>query len=167
MGDIFKDDDAYEDDSDDKDWSGEDDGYDTATMNRHSWPTLRQFCVFLENRVGKLHELLRHIERHDLRVVALSIVDTVDFAVARVMVNRLWHYHFGQGLIKTPNDFGFNGGHPSHPKLLDWLAAEFRTSGWSLKAMHRLIVSSAAYQQSSRSNPEAAAVDADNVFVWR
>lgn len=88
MDNIF-DDDASIDDPDDSDWSGDDDdGYETATMERTSWPTLRQFCVFLENRVGKLHELLRHIEKHDLRVVALSIVDTVDFAVARVMVNQ-------------------------------------------------------------------------------
>lgn len=73
----------------DEGWSDSgDDGYDTATASRTSWPTLRQFCVFLENRVGKLHELLKHIEKHDLRVVALSIVDSVDFAVARVMVNQ-------------------------------------------------------------------------------
>lgn len=85
-GQTFGDD--FEDPSDDG-WSGDDDnGYETATLNRTSWPTLRQFCVFLENRVGKLHDLLRHIEKHDLKVVALSIVDTVDFAVARVMVNQ-------------------------------------------------------------------------------
>lgn len=87
MTNLFGDEDSF-DDSDDNDWSGDDSGYDTATAARTSWPTLRQFCVFLENRVGKLHELLRHIEKHDLRVVALSIVDTVDFAVARVMVNQ-------------------------------------------------------------------------------
>jgi hypothetical protein len=86
---------------------------------------------------------------------------------ARVMVNRLWHYHFGQGLIKTPNDFGFNGGIPSHPELLDWLAVEFRDSGWSLKTMHRLIVNSATFQQSSQMNKAAHAIDADNALVWR
>ena len=59
-----------------------------ATIPGRGWPCLRQFCVFMENRVGRLHDLLRHIEQHDLRVVALSIVDTVDFAVARVMVDR-------------------------------------------------------------------------------
>ena len=67
--------------------NGYDDGYGTATAQRQSWPTLRQFCVFLENRVGKLQQLLRCVERHDLRVVALSMVDTVDFAIARVMVD--------------------------------------------------------------------------------
>jgi hypothetical protein len=61
---------------------------DPATLRGRDWPCLRQFCVFMENRVGRLHDLLRHIEQHDLRAVALSIVDTVDFAVARVMVDR-------------------------------------------------------------------------------
>ncbi|MEZ5323606.1 MAG: DUF1549 and DUF1553 domain-containing protein [Verrucomicrobiales bacterium] len=87
--------------------------------------------------------------------------------LARVMVNRLWHYHFGQGLVKTPNDFGYSGGLPSHPELLEWLAVEFRASGWSLKAMHRLIVQSATYQQSSQLNQAALAVDADNTLLWR
>jgi hypothetical protein len=86
---------------------------------------------------------------------------------ARVMMNRLWHYHFGQGLVKTPNDLGFSGGQPSHPELLDWLAAEFRQQGWSLKRMHRLIVNSAAYRQSTQANPKAQEVDSGNVFLWR
>ncbi len=86
---------------------------------------------------------------------------------ARVMVNRIWHYHFGQGLVKTPNDLGFSGGKPSHPELLDWLAAEFRIRGWSIKKMHRLIVSSATYRQSSRANPKAEEMDAGNVYLWR
>lgn len=69
--------------------SGYDDDAPTApmTMRGRDWPSLRQFCVFMENRVGRLHELLRHLEKHDLRIVALSVVDTVDFAVARVMAN--------------------------------------------------------------------------------
>jgi hypothetical protein len=87
--------------------------------------------------------------------------------LARVMANRLWHYHFGQGLVKTPNDLGFSGGKPSHPKLLDWLAAEFRARGWSLKKMHKLIVSSATYRQSSRTNVRAQQVDAGNIYLWR
>ncbi|MCA9053499.1 MAG: DUF1549 domain-containing protein, partial [Planctomycetaceae bacterium] len=69
---------------------------------------------------------------------------------ARVIVNRLWHYHFGSGLVSTPSDFGFSGGRPSHPELLDWLAGEFQRSGMSLKTLHRLIVTSATYRQSSR-----------------
>ena len=67
------------------DGSGFDDGYPSATAQRQSWPTLRQFCVFVENRIGKLQQMLRHVERHDLRVVALSMVDSVDFAIARIM----------------------------------------------------------------------------------
>ena len=86
---------------------------------------------------------------------------------ARVIVNRLWHYHFGQGIVQTPSDFGFNGGRPSHPQLLDWLAAELRSRKYSLKAMHRLIVTSAAYQQSSKLNEKALKEDANNRLLWR
>ena len=69
---------------------------------------------------------------------------------ARVIVNRLWQHHFGRGLVATPSDFGTMGDEPSHPELLDWLATELIARGWSLKAMHRLIVTSATYRQSSR-----------------
>jgi hypothetical protein len=86
---------------------------------------------------------------------------------ARVMVNRLWHYHFGAGFVETPSDFGFNGGKPSHPELLDWLASEFVQRGYRLKAMHRLLVTSQAYRQASRPRPEAARLDADNRLLWR
>jgi hypothetical protein len=86
---------------------------------------------------------------------------------ARVMVNRIWHYHFGKGLVASPNDFGFNGARPTHTELLDWLAVEFRERGWSVKQLHRLILLSATYQQSSKPNDKAAAVDADNHLLWR
>ena len=86
---------------------------------------------------------------------------------ARVIVNRLWHYHFGTGLVETPNDFGFSGGRPTHPQLLDYLASELIDSGWSLKHVHRLIVSSATYLQSSRYRSDCASVDADNRLLWR
>ena len=86
---------------------------------------------------------------------------------ARVMVNRLWHHHFGQGLVKTPNDLGFNGGEASHPELLDWLADEFRASGWSMKHLHRLITTSATYRQAAAPNAEALRVDAENRLLWR
>ena len=86
---------------------------------------------------------------------------------SRVMVNRLWHYHFGVGLVDTPSDFGFNGGRPSHPELLDWLAAEFAERKYSLKAMHKLIVSSTAYRQSSAPRKDALALDADSRLLWR
>lgn len=86
---------------------------------------------------------------------------------ARVIVNRLWQYHFGTGIVETPNDFGFNGGRPSHPKLLDWLSAELIRGGWSLKHLQRLIVSSATYRQSSRIRPDAQKRDAANRLLWR
>jgi hypothetical protein len=86
---------------------------------------------------------------------------------ARVMVNRIWHYHFGQGLVRTPSDFGFNGGHPSHPELLDWLACEFMARGWRPKALHRMILLSGTYRQASRFVATAAAQDAGNRLLWR
>jgi hypothetical protein len=86
---------------------------------------------------------------------------------ARVIVNRLWQYHFGQGLVRSPSDFGFNGDRPSHPELLDWLAAELVRSGWSLKHLHRLILLSATYRQSSRPDPQSAAADADDRLLGR
>jgi Protein of unknown function (DUF1553)/Protein of unknown function (DUF1549)/Planctomycete cytochrome C len=73
--------------------------------------------------------------------------------VARVMVNRIWQYHFGDGLVATPNDFGMRGQPPTHPELLDWLAAEFVESGWRIKPMHRLIMLSEAYQRASSAAP--------------
>jgi hypothetical protein len=86
---------------------------------------------------------------------------------ARVMVNRIWLQHFGRGLVDTANDFGINGTLPTHPELLDWLAAEFIRSGWSVKHMHRLILNSTTWKQSSAIVPEAASVDRDNTLLWR
>lgn len=86
---------------------------------------------------------------------------------ARVAVNRLWHHHFGTGLVETPSDFGFNGGRPSHPGLLDWLAADFAAHGYSLKHVHRLIVTSDTYRQQSLPRADCAKVDADNRLLWR
>ncbi len=86
---------------------------------------------------------------------------------SRVIVNRIWHYHFGRGIVSTPNDFGFNGGQPTHGRLLDWLAADLQANHWSLKHLHRLIVTSATYRQSSKMDSQAAAVDADNRYLWR
>ncbi|MEY5014936.1 MAG: hypothetical protein RIS92_1294 [Verrucomicrobiota bacterium] len=86
---------------------------------------------------------------------------------ARVMVNRLWMHHFGRPIFSNPNDLGFGGGKPLHPELLDWLAVEFRESGWSVKAMHRLMVTSRAYQQSSAERVEAVGADPDNTLMWR
>ena len=85
----------------------------------------------------------------------------------RSIVNRVWQFHFGRGLVDTPNDFGHLGSLPSHPELLDWLAGWFQENGESLKALHRLIVTSATYRQSSASNPEAERADTDNRLLWR
>ena len=86
----------------------------------------------------------------------------------RSIVNRVWHYHFGAGLVDTPNDFGRMGGKPSHPELLDWLAVWFRDDArGSLKQLHRAIVTSAAYRQSSANREDAARIDADNRLLWR
>ncbi len=85
----------------------------------------------------------------------------------RVIVNRVWQYHFGEGLVRTPSDFGFNGDKPTHPELLDLLARDFRDSGGSLKQLHRKILLSHTYRQSSKANPKAIAIDADNRLLWR
>jgi hypothetical protein len=88
---------------------------------------------------------------------------------ARVLVNRIWQYHFGTGIVATPNDFGVNGSPPSHPELLDYLASALVDSGWHLKPLHRLIVLSSAYRQASRSphTERAARTDPDNRLLWR
>ncbi|MBM80197.1 MAG: hypothetical protein CMJ78_06335 [Planctomycetaceae bacterium] len=103
--------------------------------------------------------------RHQL---ALWITDPQHPLTARVMANRVWHYHFGQGLVDTPNDFGMNGSQPSHPELLDFLANELVASGWSVKALHRLIMTSSTYQQRSHvGNPAAMSVDPNNHLLWK
>lgn len=87
--------------------------------------------------------------------------------VARVIVNRIWQNHFGSGLVETPSDFGLNGARPSHPELLEWLAAELVAHQWSLNWLERSILRSRTYQQSSHINAKASAVDADNRWLWR
>ena len=99
--------------------------------------------------------------------LAYWITDKNNPLFARVIVNRLWHHHFGVGIVDSPNDFGFSGGRPSHPKLLDWLASELVDSGYSLKHIHRLILGSKTYQQASRHRADAAAIDGENRLLWR
>lgn len=86
---------------------------------------------------------------------------------ARVMANRIWQFHFGRGIVRSSSDFGFQGTPPSHPELLDWLAAELVRRNWSIKAMHRLIMSSSAYRMSSRFDEASYQVDPDNDLFWR
>jgi mono/diheme cytochrome c family protein len=85
----------------------------------------------------------------------------------RVLVNRLWHYHFGTGIVSTPSDFGYMGGRPSHPELLDWLAIQLQQHDWRLKPLHRMIMLSQTYRQSAGYQAEAAKIDADSRFLWR
>jgi hypothetical protein len=85
----------------------------------------------------------------------------------RVLVNRVWMHHFGRGLVGTPSEFGRLGEAPSHPELLDWLASEFAASGWRLKQLHKLIMTSTAYRQSSRRTSEGDAADSENRLLWR
>lgn len=86
---------------------------------------------------------------------------------ARVMVNRLWHYHFGRGIVATPSDFGKQGAPPTHPELLDQLAAQFIADGWSLKSMHRLLATSTTYRLSTSDHAENTTKDVDNELLWR
>jgi mono/diheme cytochrome c family protein len=95
------------------------------------------------------------------------IADAKNPLTARVMVNRIWHYHFGKGIVPTPSNFGTMGRPPTHPELLDRLAAEFVERKWSVKAMHRLIMLSRTYQQSSRDDAVNAKIDVANEYLWR
>jgi hypothetical protein len=99
--------------------------------------------------------------------LARWLVDPRNPLTARVTINRIWQEHFGRGLVETENDFGTQGSPPTHPELLDWLATEFIAQGWSQKAMHRLIVTSATYRQSSRARPELATSDPANHLLAR
>ncbi len=110
------------------------------------------------------------VNRKPRTVLADWMTDPKHPLTARVWVNRLWHYHFGKGIVETPSDFGTRGATPTHPELLDWLASELIRSGWSTKHMHRLIVCSSTYRQSSAPNAGNAKIDAKidpaNKLLW-
>lgn len=107
-------------------------------------------------------------DESDRRVALAHWITRADNPLTwRSIVNRVWLYHFGQGIVDSPNDFGRGGQLPSHPELLDWLAVNFRDDGQSFKKLHRLIVTSAAYRQSSLSNELGDEVDAGNRLLWR
>ncbi|HEY8505692.1 MAG TPA: DUF1549 and DUF1553 domain-containing protein, partial [Gemmataceae bacterium] len=99
--------------------------------------------------------------------LARWLTDPANPLTARVMANRVWHYHFGKGIVKTPSDFGVRGAPPTHPELLDWLAARFVAGGWSVKELHRLILRSRAYMLSAAESAENLAADPDNDLHWR
>jgi hypothetical protein len=110
-----------------------------------------------------------NVRKTNARRAALAnwITSSDNTLTARVMVNRIWQHHFGRGLVRTSGDFGIQGTPPTHPELLDWLAREFMARRWSVKEMHRLIVLSAAYAQSSTASPATLAADAENDLFSR
>jgi len=101
------------------------------------------------------------------RDLADAILSDAQPLAARVIVNRVWRHHFGQGIVRTPSDFGIQGEPPTHPELLDWLATRFITEGWSLKWLHRELMLSSTYRQSSDYLAAAAATDPENRLLWR
>ena len=118
--------------------------------------------AMLNPDLGKLEST----EKDRRKALAEWITHPDNPLTARVIVNRLWHWHFGQGLVDTPSDFGLGGGRASHPELLDWLATQLIKNKWSLKSIHRLILNSAAYRQSS-AGTHGTSVDANNRLLWR
>jgi hypothetical protein len=101
------------------------------------------------------------------RILAEWIASSTNPLTVRVMVNRIWQHHFGRGIVRSPNNFGLHGDRPTHPELLDWLAAEFIRQGWRLKPLHRLMMTSQAYRMSSGSQPKPLAEDPTNDLFWR
>jgi hypothetical protein len=101
------------------------------------------------------------------RELAEAIASRSNPLTARVLVNRVWMHHFGSPLVGTPGDFGLRSEPPTHPELLDWLATWFMDNGWSVKKLHRLLLSSHTYQQASADRPEARKVDPENALLWR
>lgn len=118
--------------------------------------------------LGSRYELTSKASESERRLaLARWLVAEDNPLTARVLTNRLWQYHFGAGIVDTPSDFGWMGGRPSHPELLDWLAAKLKAGGWKLKPIHRLLVTSQAYRQSSAWREAAAQVDGDSRLLWR
>jgi Protein of unknown function (DUF1553) len=114
-----------------------------------------------------LHPLECSSERPNRLDLARWIVSPKNPLTARVIVNRLWQQYFGRGIVETENDFGMQGTSPTHPELLDWLATELMAKNWSLKELHRTIVSSHTYRQSSANRPELREIDPNNYLLAR
>ncbi len=108
-----------------------------------------------------------HAESDRRVALARWLVERDNPLTWRSIVNRVWQYHFGRGIVDSPNDFGRMGKQPSHPELLDWLAVEFRDGGQSLKKLHKLILTSSVYRQSAVHNDRNSQVDGENVYLWR
>jgi hypothetical protein len=141
-------------------------------LKKGSWltPGERVDPAFLRTSMAKPAEHWQRDAASKLDALADWITDVEHGAgkqLARVIVNRLWHHHFGRGIVATPNDFGQLGAQPTHPELLDWLAGELIENGWRLKHIHRLILNSASYRQRGATDPAALAVDADHRWLWQ
>jgi hypothetical protein len=122
--------------------------------------------AILTHRPARFTETNASTEGDRRAALAEWIADRDNPLTWRSIVNRVWRYHFGRGIVDTPSDFGRMGQLPTHPELLDWLAVEFRDGGQSLKKLHRLIVTSETYRQSSNGDAFAT-MDADNAYYWR
>lgn len=120
------------------------------------------------NRVSGGYALAKETPEAERRLALADwLVDESNPLTPRVWANRIWQKHFGRGLVDTPSDFGFMGNQPSHPELLDWLAGQLVENGWRVKSMHKLLVMSQAYRQSSVMREEASRLDADSKWLWR
>jgi hypothetical protein len=144
----------------------------TFVLRRGNWDAPKQevepgFLAILDPRPAKVTPAGGGVSTGRRTELANILTDPHNPLTARVMVNRIWQYHFGRGIVETPSDFGRKGALPSHPELLDWLASEFMAHGWSIKHLHRLILNSETYQQSSIFRIEAAKADPDNKLLWR
>lgn len=135
--------------------------FQRGNPNRPGEPVERKFLALLDKERRPFKQGSGRLE------LAEAICDPGNPLTARVFVNRVWMHHFGRGLVSTPSDFGTRSEPPSHPELLDWLAGEFVRSGWSVKQLHRMIMKSAVYQQSSEGSAEGARLDPENRWFWR
>ncbi len=124
-------------------------------------------CGYLPQLASRFTAIDKDREGARRAALAAWLVDKSNPLTWRSIVNRVWQYHFGRGIVDTPNDFGRMGSMPSHPELLDWLAMEFRDGGQSLKKLHRLICTSSVYRQSSGGNAEYEKIDGTNQYLWR
>ena len=124
-------------------------------------------CGYLPQLASRFTTIDQASEGARRAALAAWLVDKNNPLTWRSIVNRVWQYHFGRGIVDTPNDFGRMGSAPSHPELLDWLAIEFRDGRQSLKDLHRLICRSAVYRQSSAGNAEFEKIDGGNQYLWR
>ncbi len=155
----------------------------TYLLRRGNWDAPKDevepgFLSILKPEPAKIRAAANRCSTGRRSALANILTNQENPLTARVMVNRIWHHHFGRGIVETPSDFGVKGGRPTHPQLLDWLASEFIRSGWSIKAMHRLIMTSSTYRQSSvatlvrawddsaRALTSAATIDPENKLLW-